>query len=295
MPATSKNCRLRRGPERVSSSSAKPKAQCRRKSRRSISPTTWPMRALELRRREAAVHLVDAGLVAGQRHHLAGLGQPGEQRAEALGRLRPPQPPRRPVARRASISAASGTPSAAAASRIRGVAPPRAAPPRGRAAFGLVDGESVGHVSALKRRRGAALDGPDTRSNRSRNGCAGSNPLDAGEALELRMAEIERLVLSGVAMGVAELLGRGPGLGRPPRPARRCARRRACGRRSRARAAGGSRRSPPSRRAGSCGCARPSSKAASEPGSTLKRFIATNIGRSPCGWLGSEGHGGRTA
>ena len=43
--------------------------------------------ALDGGRGEAAVDLVDAGLVAGQRHDLAGFGQAGEQRAEAFRRL----------------------------------------------------------------------------------------------------------------------------------------------------------------------------------------------------------------
>ena len=54
------------------------------------------------------------------------------------------------------------------------------------------------------------------------------------EALELRMLEVERLVVAGAAVGGAELVRPGPRLERRPCSATPCARNRACGPRARA-------------------------------------------------------------
>ena len=115
-----------------------------------------------------------------------------------------------------------------------------------------------GHCRAVQRmQRSHALGGECGRSDPFRRVGVLPHPrigsadgLDRLEALELRMSEIERLGRRDAAVRLAELLGAGPGLEIGLACARRCATRRGRDPPAPARAAGGTRRSPPSRRDG---------------------------------------------
>ena len=198
--------------------------------------------ALEVGRVEAAGLLVDAGRVTGEGHDLAGLGQTREDGAEAFGRVGAAEPAGGP-------GAAAGLDECGLGDAEGGGGVAHAQRPAAGAEGGLAGEEAVGlGVEGAGFGHGAVPCGGRDRI---------SDVGDAGEALELGMAEVERLVLAGVAVDRPELLGGGPGAEGGLVPPDRVRGVEGAGFGGGQRGAGGRKRSPASRRGGTSGRARP--------------------------------------